>query len=106
MVQSPCLERVIVIAQTSRTLAFVFQSPTIVFGNTLVAITSDKCAVFAALQSRVHQEWALTFAAKLKDDARYIPTDCYETFPFPQDYGSDSNLDRVGRDYYEFRAAL
>ena len=58
------LERVIVIAQTSRTLAFVFQSPTIVFGNTLVVITHDKYAVFAALQSRVHREWALTFAAK------------------------------------------
>ena len=49
---------------------------------------------------------ALTFAAKLKDDAMYIPTDCYETFPFPQDYEGDSNLDHAARDYYEYRAAL
>ena len=55
----------------------------------------------------------------MKDDARYIPNDCFETFPFPAgvlehaagdspptDYRPRTTLETAGREYYEFRAAL
>jgi hypothetical protein len=83
------LERVLVIAQTSNTLAFAFKDAKTVFGHTLVIFPDPTLSFFAVLQSRVHQLWALFFAAKMKDDARYIPSDCFETFPFPVGWDSD-----------------
>ena len=42
----------------------------------------------------------------MKDDLRYTPTDCFETFPFPEDFEHNPRLEEAGRQYYEFRAAL
>jgi hypothetical protein len=42
----------------------------------------------------------------MKDDLRYTPSDCFETFPFPENFETDAKLEAVGRKYYEFRAAL
>ena len=39
--------------------------------------------LFASLQCRVHEFWARFFCVTMKDDLRYTPTDCFETFPFP-----------------------
>ena len=42
----------------------------------------------------------------MKDDLRYTPSDCFETFPFPKDWKTRPDLEVVGKEYYEFRAAL
>jgi hypothetical protein len=42
----------------------------------------------------------------MKDDLRYNPTDCFETFPFPADHESNPALELAGREYYEFRTSL
>ena len=42
----------------------------------------------------------------MKDDLRYTPSDCFETFPFPSAWASNGRLQNVGCEYYEFRAAL
>jgi hypothetical protein len=42
----------------------------------------------------------------MKDDLRYTPSDCFETFPFPEDFEQNPQLEDAGRQYYEFRAAL
>ena len=42
----------------------------------------------------------------MKDDLRYTPSDCFETFPFPADFETDPALEAAGKEYYEFRAAL
>lgn len=42
----------------------------------------------------------------MKDDPVYTPTDCFETFPFPINWESDSRLEEAGKAYCEFRAAL
>ena len=42
----------------------------------------------------------------MKDDLRYTPSDCFETFPFPEGWELASALDEAGRAYYEFRARL
>lgn len=99
-------ERVLVIAQTSNSLAFAFKSTDLVFGHTLVIITFETFSVFACLQSRIHYFWSVFFAATMKDDLRYIPSDCFSTFPFPPDFETNSVLEQTGRDYYEFRSAL
>ena len=99
-------EKVLVIAQTSNALAFAYLPSSYVFAHTVVIFPSTKDPGFCVLQSRVHQEWAMFFSAKMKDDARYIPTDCFETFPFPENFQTDVKLEAVGKEYYEFRAIL
>ena len=42
----------------------------------------------------------------MEDRLRYTPSDCFETFPFPKDFESDPELEAIGKEYYEFRAAL
>ena len=42
----------------------------------------------------------------MEDRLRYTPSDCFETFPFPESWETDAALEAAGREYYEFRAAL
>jgi hypothetical protein len=42
----------------------------------------------------------------MKDDLRYTPSDCFETFAFPKNWKSDPALETAGKVYYEFRANL
>ena len=39
---------------------------------------------FGVLQSHIHTLWALRQGSSLEDRARYTPTVCFETFPFPR----------------------
>ena len=41
-----------------------------------------------------------------RTDLRYTPSDCFETFPFPDDWETHPALEGPGRAYYEYRAAL
>src|SRR5207249_2813719 len=56
--------------------------------------------------SSVHDVWSRFFSSSLEDRQGYRPSDCFETFPFPERFMSDSALEAAGRAYYEFRAAL
>ena len=85
-------------------LAFVPISP--VLADSTVAITYSTSPPFTILQSRVHEVWARFMASSMKDDLRYTPSDCFETFPFPLDYETSTTLAEVGETYYNFRAAL
>ena len=58
------------------------------------------------LQSRVHEVFARFFSSSIKDDLRYNPSDCFETFPFPENWESASTLEAVGKEYYELRSNL
>ncbi len=42
----------------------------------------------------------------MKDDLRYTPSDCFETFPFPPGFEADPALEAAGRAYHDARAAL
>ena len=46
------------------------------------------------------------FGSSLEDRLRYAPSDCFETFPFPEGFETDPRLEEAGREYYEFRAEL
>ena len=46
------------------------------------------------------------FSSTLKDDLAYAPSDCFETFPFLENWESHPALEGAGKVYYEFRAAL
>jgi hypothetical protein len=113
------LPEVLAVSQTGNALAFAFLERPVVLSHTVVVFPTIARGFFCVLQSRVHYFWARLFSATMKDDARYIPNDCFETFPFPPgvlehassliasiDNSSLSALETAGREYYEFRAAL
>ncbi len=100
------LDRVAVIPRVGATGAFAFLPAGRVCSEQLVVIASASMAAVAALNARVHDGWARFFGSSMKDDLRYTPSDCFETFPFPPGWETDARLEEAGRAYYDFRAAL
>ena len=86
--------------------AFAFLPPQMVFANTLAVLSFDTHAAFCALQSHPHEIWARFFGSSLEDRLRYTPSDCFETFPFPEGWETHPGLEAAGKAYYDFRAAL
>ena len=100
------LERVLVNALYSPHLSFAFLDSKMIFSNKLNVVPLDTFAAFGYLQSRVHEVWARFFSSTLKDDLAYAPSDCFETFPFPDGWEQDSSLELHGKIYYEFRTSV
>ena len=46
------------------------------------------------------------FSSTLEDRLGYRPSDCFETFPFPNHWETDPTLEAIGKEYYEYRTAL
>lgn len=76
-----------------------------IFANTLDIFAYPDFAPFAVLQSRAHEIWARFFSSSMKDDLRYAPSDCFETFPFPPG-NQAAALETAGQTYHDHRAAL
>ena len=100
------LNRVLVVARIGQHSSFTFLSSATVFSDSLVVFATSSDSAFCTLQSRLHEVWTRFFGSSMKDDLRYTPTDCFETFPFPEDWESHSRLEAAGREYYDFRMAL
>jgi methylase of polypeptide subunit release factors len=96
----------IVVSRVGNKLSFTISGAGFVFADSTVVFPIDVLPGFAVLQCRVHDAWARFFASSMKDDLRYSPTDCFETFPFPAGFETNAALEAAGREYYEFRAAL
>jgi len=77
-----------------------------IFAHSLAVFAYPNIGPFAVLQSRVHEIWTRFFSSTLKDDLLYAPSDCFETFPFPSNYGTDPTLEAAGKTYHDHRAAL
>ena len=86
--------------------AFTFLPAPVVYANTLAVLAFNHHTAFCTFQSRPHETWARFFGSSMKDDLRYTPSDCFETFPFPEDWKTHPALESVGTAYYDFRAAL
>jgi hypothetical protein len=100
------LDRVLAIARVSDSFAATFVPAKQIFSEQIAVFAFDTPAAFAILQSRVHELWARFLASTMGDGLRYGITDCFETFPFPAGWRSNSVLETAGRVYDEFRAEL
>lgn len=76
------------------------------FADSVIVFIFPTFGAFAAIQSRAHEFWARFFASSLKDDLRYTPSDCFETFPFPEGFETSPALEAAGQAYHDHRAAL
>ncbi len=100
------LDRVLVISSVGQHAAFAFVPASMVFSHALIVFPLPTHAAFCALQARPHEIWARFFGSSMKDDLRYTPSDCFETFPFPENWETHPALEAAGQTYYDFRAAL
>ncbi len=101
------LSRVLVIpCAATKYLGFAFLPSNMVFSHKLVVFPLDKFSQFTVMQSRIHEIWARFFGSSLEDRLVYTPTDCFQTFPFPENWETDANLEQIGQTYYETRAQL
>ena len=100
------LGRVLAISQTSKTIAFVFLPSGMVYSHKFVVFPYRSYAAFAILQGRIHDVWARSFGSTMKDDAVYTPSDCFETFPFPNAWETSCDLEAIGEHCHDFRAEL
>jgi len=100
------MDRVLVHAYVSQYLAFAFVPATYVVAGPQNIFVFERFGPFAVLQSRAHEVWARFFAATLEDRLSYTRSDCFETFPFPPEFETNTSLETVGSTYYEFRAQI
>lgn len=99
-------EKALVVSLVTKHLSFAFLPTGRVFSHKLAVFPMTAFAAFCAIQSSAHEHWARFFSSTLEDRLNYSPTDCFETFPFPAGFETNAALEAVGREYYEFRAAL
>ncbi len=100
------LERVLVTCRHQPQWGVARLAAASVFAESLEVFPFPSHAAFCALQARPHEIWARFFGSSLGDTLRYTPSDCFETFPFPENWDSHPALDAAGKSYYDFRAAL
>jgi hypothetical protein len=102
------LDRVLVIAQVSKTLQPVFVAPKQVLSHKIVVFAYEDDGHFGLLTSAFHWWWALAHTATMRADPSYSPSDVFLTFPQPQpQHGSAwERITNTGRALNEFRADL
>lgn len=90
------------IAQTSKHHAFSQLPKDMVFLQTCYIVISDKWEIYSVLQSDLHLGWSVKYGGTLGATQRYMPRECFQTFPFP-DFSTE--LSNVGSSYHEHRKA-
>ena len=100
------LERVIVVSRVGHHAGMAFLPAGMVYAESSIVFPFTTFAAFCALQSRPHEIWARFFASSMKDDLRYTPSDCFETYPFPPGWDKHAELEAAGKAYHQVRVRL
>ncbi|OGG43370.1 MAG: hypothetical protein A3F84_24670 [Candidatus Handelsmanbacteria bacterium RIFCSPLOWO2_12_FULL_64_10] len=99
------LQRILIRSEVSENHMLSFVPRGWVYSHMVVIFAFDDYFHFALLQSNVHEAWVWKNASSLESRNRYTPTDCFETFAFPQVPSSEARAEaeRVGEVYHEHR---
>ncbi|MCL4722939.1 MAG: hypothetical protein KJZ90_01575 [Rhodocyclaceae bacterium] len=102
------LQRCFVAARTTKHLNFSAAPSDVLYSEALKIFTTDRWDLYAIVQSGIHEVWARKYSGALETRLRYSPSDCFETFPFPQGLWQTANptLATLGERYHEHRRAL
>lgn len=102
------LPRCFVAATTTKYLNFSALPANYVFTHALKILTTDRWDLYAIVQSTLHEVWARKYSGALETRLRYSPSDCFETFPFPEGLWKtpSASLAKTGERYHEHRRAL
>ena len=97
-----------VTARTTKHLSFSAMPTDIVFSDALYVFTTDRWDFFALVQSTLHEVWARKYSGSLKQDLRYSPSKCFDTFAFPTGLwqNADIALADLGKRYHTHRKQI
>lgn len=97
-----------VAAATTKYLNFSAVPTSYIFSHALYVFSTDRWDLYAIVQSTVHEVWARKYSGALETRLRYSPSDCFETFPFPEGLWQTVNttLTKLGKCYHEHRHAV
>ena len=87
-------------------LQFAFLPNGLVYAAPHIVFADPRITFFALLQSRLHEIWTMFYSSSHEDRLRYTVTDCFETFPFPDDWETNTSLEAAGLEYHDYRAQL
>ena len=99
------LKRTLIRSRVSNTNAITFVPTNIIFSEQTVIFPFDDYANLAILQSIIHTEWVIKNASTLGSGIRYTPSDCLETFPFPENAFLPP-IANIGERYYTHRQQI
>lgn len=99
---------VFVVCRVTKYLSFSKVSANYVYDIGANTLSFQNFKHFSILQSSNHECWARKYGSSMKTDLRYTNTDCFETFPFPQNLGFEQiqKLESIGEIYHEHRRQL
>ena len=102
------LDRVLVIPETTKYATYSFIETGIVFSHMTKVAIYNKALNFSFLINSFHDLWAWKYSSTLGGTLKYIITDCFETFSFPQNLSkeTETELEKIGEEYHEFRRQL
>ncbi len=109
LIRSICdLPRCFAAAATTKYLSFSPMPTDYVFTNALYVLTTDRWDIFGVVQSTLHEVWARKYSGSLKQDLRYSPSKCFESFTFPSGLWqvADSGLAGISECYHVHRKEL
>ena len=102
------LSKVLIRSRVSEYNMLAFIQKGMIYSDATVIFGFDDYYHFALLQSWIHEIWLRRQASTMRTDIRYTPTDCFQTFPFPQSPtpGQTAAAEAAGQAFYEYRQSL
>lgn len=98
-------DKIIVITKVSKYLCFsLIENSKQIISNGVIVFSENSLRLFSLLSSVFHTEWAAAYGSTLESRFRYTPSDCFETFPFPN--SESLVLEEKGFEFYEFRISV
>jgi hypothetical protein len=78
------LPRYLALTRHGKRIQFAWVDPTWCPSDATNVCAFDDYASLGVLISTIHQNWAIHQGSTLREDLRYTPTTCFETFPWPK----------------------
>src|SRR5258708_14002563 len=80
----------------------------VVFSEATKIFTTDRWDLYGVVESTIHEVWARKYSGALETRLRYSPSDCFETFAFPEVLWQTANpaLATFGERYHEHRKSM
>lgn len=103
-----CAKKHYVTSLTTRFLNFTPLTGKNIYSHAIGVVIPNADYQFAIIQSTFHSEWATKEGSSLANTIRYTPSDCFETYPFPQNLKlqQEQQLEAIGEAYHEHRKQL
>ncbi len=97
-----------VLSRVTKHLGIIAGATDRVFLNTIYVFTTDRWDLYAVVQSTLHEIWARKYSGALETRLCYSPSDCFETYAFPEGLWqtTSSSLAAIGERYHEHRKSL